>query len=90
MAYASTSLNVANYRRTAQAASLNYSDKQRADMVKPEANEDNEKLNDLVKQTIAASPETVGPFFFLNFQRSKKPNFKIQFKLAAHRRSPDC
>lgn len=43
MAYASTSLNVANYRRTAQAAKLKYSEKQRADMVKPEANEDNDK-----------------------------------------------
>jgi Mg-chelatase subunit ChlD len=40
MAYAGTSVNVARYRRTAQAASLNYSDKQRADMVKPEVDED--------------------------------------------------
>jgi Mg-chelatase subunit ChlD len=43
MAYASTSMNVANYRRTAQAAKLRYSDKQRADMVKPEVNEDKEE-----------------------------------------------
>ena len=42
MAYASTSLNVARYRRTAQAANLNYSDKQRAGMVKPEVDEDKE------------------------------------------------
>ncbi|MDX6402846.1 MAG: hypothetical protein QOH70_301 [Blastocatellia bacterium] len=42
MAYASTSLNIANYRRTAQAAKLKYSEKQRADMVepKPEVDED--------------------------------------------------
>jgi Mg-chelatase subunit ChlD len=42
MAYASTSLNIANYRRTAQPAKLKYSEKQRADMVepKPEADED--------------------------------------------------
>jgi Mg-chelatase subunit ChlD len=39
MAYAGTAINVARYRRTAQAASLNYSDTQRADMVKPEAGE---------------------------------------------------
>jgi Mg-chelatase subunit ChlD len=43
MAYASTSMNVANYRRTAQAAKLQYSEKQRADMVKPEATEDKEE-----------------------------------------------
>jgi hypothetical protein len=35
MAYASTSLNIANYRRTAQPAKLKYSEKQRADMVEP-------------------------------------------------------
>jgi len=40
MAYAGTAVNVARYRRTAQAASLNYSDKQRADMLKPEVGED--------------------------------------------------
>jgi hypothetical protein len=42
MAYASTSLNIANYRRTAQPTSLKYSEKQRADMVepKPEVDED--------------------------------------------------
>ena len=40
MAFAGTSVNVARYRRTGHAASLNYSDKQRADMVKPEVDED--------------------------------------------------
>lgn len=43
MAYAATSINIANYRRTARASSLNYSEEQRADMVKPEADEDNKK-----------------------------------------------
>lgn len=43
MAYAATSLNIANYRRTARAASLKYSDQQRAEMVKPETDEDNKK-----------------------------------------------
>lgn len=40
VACAVTSHNVAQYRRTAQAASLRYSDKQRADMVKPEEDQD--------------------------------------------------
>jgi Mg-chelatase subunit ChlD len=40
MAFAGTSVNVARYRRTGQAASLNYSDEQRADMVKPEVDKD--------------------------------------------------
>jgi Mg-chelatase subunit ChlD len=39
-AFHGTSANVAQYRRTAQAASLRYSDKQRADMVKPEEDQD--------------------------------------------------
>ena len=43
MAYASTSLNVARYRRTAKTANLNYSDKQRAGMVNPEVDEDKEE-----------------------------------------------
>lgn len=40
MAFTGTSANVAQYRRTAQAASLRYSDKQRADMVKPQEDQD--------------------------------------------------
>jgi Mg-chelatase subunit ChlD len=36
MAYAATSQNVAQYRRSGHVASLNYSDEQRAKMVKPE------------------------------------------------------
>jgi Mg-chelatase subunit ChlD len=40
MAFAGTSVNVARYRRTGQPASLNYSDEQRADMVKPEVDKD--------------------------------------------------
>lgn len=43
MAYASTSVNVANYRRTARTSSLRYSDDQRAAMVNPKAEEENEK-----------------------------------------------
>jgi len=43
MAYAATSINIANYRRTARTASLNYSDDQRADMVNPETDEDNKE-----------------------------------------------
>ena len=40
MAFAGTAVNVARYRRTGLAASLKYSDKQRADMVQPEVDED--------------------------------------------------
>ncbi|MDX6289524.1 MAG: hypothetical protein QOH42_1323, partial [Blastocatellia bacterium] len=43
MAYAATSVNIANYRRTAQTASLKYSDEQRADMVNAEKDEDNKE-----------------------------------------------
>jgi Mg-chelatase subunit ChlD len=43
MAYACTSLNVARYRRSSRASSLMYSDEQRAEMVNPEAEEDNEE-----------------------------------------------
>jgi Mg-chelatase subunit ChlD len=43
MAYAFTSGNVANYRRTARVSSLRYSEQQRADMVNPEAEENNEE-----------------------------------------------
>jgi Mg-chelatase subunit ChlD len=39
-AFRGTSVNVAQYRKTGQAASLNYSDKQRAEMVSPEVDDD--------------------------------------------------
>jgi len=39
VAFAGTAMNVANYRRTKQTGSLNYSDKQRADMVSSEGAE---------------------------------------------------
>lgn len=43
MAFMGTSVNVASYRRTGRAASLKYSDEQRAEMVKPEEPEDKEE-----------------------------------------------
>jgi Mg-chelatase subunit ChlD len=39
-AFAGTAANVAQYRKSGRASSLNYSDKQRAEMVKPEVDED--------------------------------------------------
>ena len=42
VACAVTSHNVAQYRRTSRAASLRYSDKQRAEMVKPEEDQDSQ------------------------------------------------
>jgi hypothetical protein len=43
VAFAGTSLNLASYRRSGRAESLNYSDAQRAEMVNPEDPEDKEK-----------------------------------------------
>ncbi len=42
VAFMGTSVNVASYRRTGRAASLKYSDEQRADMVNPEEDKDKE------------------------------------------------